>query len=145
MSFHLAAQNPEATTPLPEATDDCSSEPASATLTPETKGLIAVGAVLGALIFALVAWAVYRWRHKKSESRSNAHVIPDVSLDPANQPQQAVQRPPVTHSVRQLHRVAGDSSPANLSTHNLYPQTIPDPSERKDSGEKEPIFKPPPF
>jgi hypothetical protein len=64
MSFHMASQKAEATTPLPEATDDsCSS---SASLTAESKGLIVVGAVLGALLIALLLAAIYKWRKRKT-------------------------------------------------------------------------------
>ncbi|KAK3352748.1 hypothetical protein B0T25DRAFT_580621 [Lasiosphaeria hispida] len=58
MRFHLASQNIEASTPLPAPAEDC--VPASTGRTPETNGLIAVGAVLGALIVALLAMWLYK-------------------------------------------------------------------------------------
>ncbi|KAK4446256.1 hypothetical protein QBC34DRAFT_150854 [Podospora aff. communis PSN243] len=77
MSFHMASQKAEATTPLPEATDDsCSSS--STGLTAESKGLIAVGSVLGALLIALLLAAVFRWRKKR-----NATPPPGILEEPA--------------------------------------------------------------
>jgi len=65
MTFHLASQKAEATTPLPAATGDtCPST--SSGLSAEAKGLIAVGAVLGVLLAILAALALYRWRKRRS-------------------------------------------------------------------------------
>lgn len=65
MSFHLASQKAEATTPLPAATDDNCSSTSSSGLTAEAKGLIAVGSVLGVLHVALALFAIYKRRNKK--------------------------------------------------------------------------------
>jgi hypothetical protein len=53
--FKLAPQAPEVTTPVPVSSAACTSA-----LSPSDKGLIAVGSVLGALIVALAAYAVFR-------------------------------------------------------------------------------------
>ncbi|KAK1753202.1 hypothetical protein QBC47DRAFT_53940 [Echria macrotheca] len=62
MTFHLASQKAEATTPLLES-PDCASTPSR--MAPETIGLIVVGSVLGLLIIVLIVAAARRWVTKR--------------------------------------------------------------------------------
>lgn len=58
----MAPLNSEAGAVLPVATGTCP----SGGLTATEKGLIALGAVLGALVLAILAWAIYRWRRRRN-------------------------------------------------------------------------------
>ncbi|KAK4652735.1 hypothetical protein QC762_500605 [Podospora pseudocomata] len=60
--FYMAPLNSEAGAVLPVATGTCP----SGGLTATEKGLIALGAVLGALVLAILAWAIYRWRRRRN-------------------------------------------------------------------------------
>jgi hypothetical protein len=73
MKFSLAKQNVDATTPLPKSSATC---PTGPTLSKEDKGLIAVGVILGVLLFGLLAYGIYRYL--TAQPQRNGVTTPEV-------------------------------------------------------------------
>ncbi|KAK3939396.1 hypothetical protein QBC46DRAFT_438060 [Diplogelasinospora grovesii] len=70
MKFYLAPQNLEASTPLPVSSANCTASPGSPLNDPVTKGLIAVGSVLGALVIALLVLFVLFKRRRRAQQHA---------------------------------------------------------------------------
>ncbi|KAM7192338.1 hypothetical protein V8F20_008929 [Naviculisporaceae sp. PSN 640] len=81
MTFHLANQNMDVSTPIPTSSAECTSSD-SGGLSPAAKGLIGVGAVVGVLLLlvALLGYCFYKrvWR----PSRENRRPITPPYVDP---------------------------------------------------------------
>jgi hypothetical protein len=114
MSFHMAAQKKETTTPLPAATGACP----SSGLTPAEKGLIAVGSVLGTLLLALLLQAIYK-------RRRNRAALPPHDSEPL-EPRESVEaiapdnRPPSGGGTIPRLPMAGIASMRNPSDDSVY-------------------------
>lgn len=118
MTFHLASQKAEATTPLPAATGDiCPSS--SSRLSAEAKGLIAIGAVLGVLLAVLAVLVLYRWRKRRTDPSSVA--VPATAEPTADDHGSAVSdRPHSTGDMIPFRTFVGITSERNRSTDSVY-------------------------
>lgn len=137
MSFHLAAQKAEATTPLPESTEDCALPP-TGNLTPERKGLIAVGAVLGVLLIILALLAIYKWCIKKPAAPSKVHESPSPQPGTPHEPEDAAQHEQLELQPPPSPDLVSDAAPT------IGPNTIESGGRGIGMDEPDPLDKDPP-